>query len=150
MPCVKPISKANHFQRLCQTRWRDSVSYDQDVYAIEAPLYSDKLKIAGRTDVIGKFDNINSVIDYKTSTRPKKPEWVENYWLQLAIYNYMFAEIIRDRKLIPTQLVLLISVEGETEPQIMTQQSSVWVPKALEYVENYYRKKEFTDLAIEA
>jgi genome maintenance exonuclease 1 len=109
-----------------------------DVYALETRLFSDKLKVAGQTDVIGKFDGINSVIDFKTSKRIKEDKWVESYWLQEAMYAYMWAELTRDIALVPRQLVLLISVEHENAPQILVQPASKWISKALEYVENYY------------
>ena len=41
------------------------------VRGIECPLYSDRLRTAGRADVIAEYDNICSVIDFKTSRRAK-------------------------------------------------------------------------------
>ena len=39
------------------------------IYAVEQPLYSDKLKIAGRVDCIAKWDGKISIIDFKTSSK---------------------------------------------------------------------------------
>ena len=41
------------------------------IYSIERPLFSDKLKIAGRVDLIAKYKNQLAVIDFKTSAKPK-------------------------------------------------------------------------------
>lgn len=80
-----------------------------DVYALETPLYSDKLKIAGRCDVIGQFDGVNSVIDFKQANKEKRKEWIHNYFYQTSGYGYMFAERTRRADLIPKQLVIIIS-----------------------------------------
>ena len=53
-------------------------------------LYSDKLKCAGQVDCIAEFDGELSIIDFKTSLKPKKEEWVENYFVQAAFYAAAF------------------------------------------------------------
>ena len=132
-----PKSMPNERQRFGAIR--DIIdSRMQDVYAVEAAMWSDRLKVAGRTDVIGKFDNVNSVIDFKNTKKRKKPEWLTGYWLQEALYNYMFAERTMNRAIIPSQLVLIFSVENENEAVVEKAESKVWIPKALEYVSNYY------------
>ena len=42
------------------------------INAIEAPLYSDQLKVGGRVDVIAEWDGELAVIDFKPSSKPKK------------------------------------------------------------------------------
>lgn len=80
-----------------------------EIYALETPLYSDKLKIAGRCDVIGQFDGVNSVIDFKQANKEKRKDWIHNYFYQTSGYGYMFAERTRRPDLIPKQLVIIIS-----------------------------------------
>ena len=46
------------------------------VYGQELPLYSDHLGVAGRVDCVAEFDGKLSIIDYKTSRRHKKKEWM--------------------------------------------------------------------------
>lgn len=104
-----------------------------NVYAIETALYSDYLKLAGRTDVIGKFDGINSVIDFKTSRKPKKPEWIESYWMQTSGYAIMWSELVPQIELRPKQLVIIISVEHEP-PQVFVQPILPWAKKLQEYL----------------
>lgn len=57
-----------------------------EVWGIEAPVYCRNL-YAGRTDLIGVFAGKSAVIDYKSSKLLKKPEWIENYKMQIAAYN---------------------------------------------------------------
>ena len=49
------------------------------IYAVEAPLYSDKLKVAGRVDLIAEWKGKLSIIDFKTAKKTKKEEWIEAY-----------------------------------------------------------------------
>jgi genome maintenance exonuclease 1 len=65
------------------------------IYAVEQPLYSDKLKIAGRVDCIAKWDGKISIIDFKTSSKEKLEENILNYFLQCAAYAEMFEELTK-------------------------------------------------------
>ena len=62
------------------------------VYAQEAPLYSDHLGLAGRVDCIAEFDGKLSIIDFKTSRKLKKKEWIEGYFIQESAYAIMWEE----------------------------------------------------------
>lgn len=63
-----------------------------NIHFIEQALYSDRLRIAGRVDVIGEFDGILSIIDFKTSTREKYESEIEKYFLQATAYAMMYEE----------------------------------------------------------
>jgi len=109
------------------------------VYAQEAPLYSDHLGVAGRVDCVAEFDGKLSIIDFKTSRKPKKPEWIENYYVQESAYAIMWEE----RTGIPiTQLVTLIAVDDE-EPQVFIEHRDNWTDKLLETINEYKRRKLF-------
>lgn len=83
------------------------------VYLQESALYSKHLEIAGRVDCIGEFDDIPSVIDFKTSTEEKKYEWIEDYFVQETAYGCMFLELYKTRI---QQLVTIIACEdGNTQ-----------------------------------
>ncbi len=62
------------------------------VYATECPLYSDHLQLAGTCDCIAEWDGIPTIIDFKTSKRPKKKVDIPNYFMQLAGYAVMWEE----------------------------------------------------------
>ena len=83
----------------------------------ECPLYSHYLKVAGTVDCIAEWNGKLSIIDFKTSRKPKKLEWIDNYFMQTAAYAVMFEELTEKPI---TDLVILISVDNE-EPQIFTQ-----------------------------
>ena len=95
-----------------------------NIYFQEAPLYSTRLKTAGRVDLIAEFDGKLSIIDFKTSRRPKKPEWIENYYMQEAFYAAAFYE--RTGVAIK-QLVTLVMVDDDY-PQVFIEQPLTWLP----------------------
>jgi len=41
---------------------------------------------AGATDLAGIYEKRESIIDFKQSNKPKKREWIEDYFTQLAAY----------------------------------------------------------------
>ena len=63
-----------------------------EFWGIEVPLYFPKV-YAGTTDCIGIHDNIESIIDFKQTNKPKKREWIEDYFLQLCAYAVAHNEV---------------------------------------------------------
>lgn len=98
-----------------------------NIHAQEIALYSDHLRLAGRVDCIAEFDGKLSIIDFKTSKKPKKKEWIENYFAQAAAYAIMYEE----RTGIPiNRSVIMIAVEGD-DPQIFIERRDNFVPLLL-------------------
>jgi len=62
------------------------------VYMQECPLYSDKLKVAGRVDCIAEFDGKLSIVDFKTAGRVKERSEISSYFMQECAYAIMFEE----------------------------------------------------------
>lgn len=85
-----------------------------NVWFQEAFLYSDRLECAGQVDCIAEFDGELSIVDFKTSRKPKKEEWITNYFIQAAFYAAAFYE--RTGVAIK-QGVIVITVDGD-EPQV--------------------------------
>lgn len=100
-----------------------------NIYGVELPLFSKTLKAAGKTDLIAEYDGIPSVIDFKTSRKIKKPEWIQNYFIQATTYSMMFESLYKIK--IP-QIVILIAVDHEKEPQIFKLNRGDYVNKVLE------------------
>jgi genome maintenance exonuclease 1 len=63
------------------------------IYGMEIGMYSETLGIAGTADCIAEFDGELSIIDYKTSEKPKKREWLEHYFVQAMAYSAMLFEL---------------------------------------------------------
>ncbi len=99
-----------------------------NILGIELPLYSVALKTAGRCDLIAEFDGVPSVIDFKTSRKLKKEEWIESYFLQTTVYSMMFEWIYKIK--IP-QIAILIAVDHEP-PQVFVKERGQYVDRVLE------------------
>jgi len=63
------------------------------VHAVETGLFSDKIRMAGRVDCVADFDGKISIIDFKTSRKPKTIDMIENYFHQTAAYAFMWEEL---------------------------------------------------------
>jgi len=81
------------------------------VHTIESSLWSDSLNLAGRVDCIGKYKGLNAVIDFKTARKPKKKEWIRNYFHQACAYSYMWQERTED---MADHIVILIANDNGT------------------------------------
>jgi len=57
----------------------------EEWYGSEVHLYYPGL-YAGSTDLVGLHDSKESIIDFKQSNRPKRVEWIQDYFLQIAAY----------------------------------------------------------------
>jgi len=111
------------------------------IYLQEAALYSEHLGLAGRVDCVGEFDGVLSIIDFKTSKKIKKKEWITNYFIQEAAYAIMWEE----RTGTPiVNLVTIITVDNEA-PHVFVEHRDNWVPKLLETINEYKRRKIFRD-----
>lgn len=103
------------------------------IYAQEAPLYSTHLGVAGRVDCVAEFDGERSIIDFKTSMKPKKLDWIKNYFMQESAYAIMWEE--RTGQPI-TQLVTIISVDN-AEPQVFIEHRDNWVRPLRDTIKQY-------------
>ena len=61
------------------------LSYVSQYYGSEVTLYYPGL-YAGTTDLVCRHNDIDTIIDFKQSNRPKEEEWIEDYYLQIAAY----------------------------------------------------------------
>ena len=70
----------------------------EEYYGSEVTLYYPGL-YAGSTDLVCKHNGLDTIIDFKQANRPKKLEWIEDYFLQIAAYcmahDYVYQSQIR-------------------------------------------------------
>ena len=112
-----------------------------NIHAQEVTLWSDHLGVAGQVDCVAEFDKKISIVDFKTSSKPKKPEWIHSYYKQAAGYAVMWEE----RTGIPiTQLVVLVMVDGDN-PQIFIEHRDNWTKSLIESID-YYKKEYMNGL----
>ena len=105
------------------------------VRAIEAPLYSDVLRVGGRVDLVAEWDNELAVIDFKTSSKPKKEHWIDNYFMQSSAYAFMFEELTK----IPiNKIVIAIALEN-----LGTQ---IFIKNANDYIQQFIDLRKTYDI----
>ena len=63
-----------------------------EVWGSEVPLYVPKI-YAGTTDVVGVYKSQPCIMDFKQTNKPKKKEWVEDYYLQMTAYALAHNEV---------------------------------------------------------
>lgn len=102
-----------------------------NVYAIEQALYSDKMQVAGRSDLIADWDNEIAVIDYKTSTKEKLEENIQNYFIQGTCYALMFEEITGTPI---NKIVIAIAIEESTKPQIFVKDKNNYITQLMDLI----------------
>lgn len=71
---------------------RDNALKDVEVWGSEVALYMPQM-YAGTTDLVGTYKGQPAIMDFKQSNKPKKEEWVFDYYLQLVAYAEAHNEI---------------------------------------------------------
>jgi hypothetical protein len=103
-----------------------------NIYCIEAPLHSDILKVAGTADCIAEYNGVLSVIDFKTSRKPKREDWIEDYFIQAFFYSAAFFEMTGA---LPEQIVILVAVRNSFEVQVFKKpfkEMDIYIGKLIE------------------
>ena len=109
------------------------------IFGLETALFSRHLGLAGRCDCIAEFDGVPSIIDFKTSRKVKKKEWISNYFAQMSAYAIMFEE----RSGMPiTNTVVVMDVDGH-EPLVFKEHRDNYTELLLNTKAEYDRRKLF-------
>ena len=122
-----------HLAKILFTQAKPMLARINNIHFQEAPLYSHEFAIAGRVDCIAEFDGKLSIIDFKTSSKEKKEEWIEGYLVQETGYAKMYEE----RSGIKVeQIVTLITCQtGDT--QVFVKNPDDYVPLLKDYIREY-------------
>ena len=122
-----------HLAKILFTQAKQMLARINNIHFQGAPLYSHEFAIAGRVDCIAEFDGKLSIIDFKTSSKEKKEEWVEGCFVQETGYAKMYEE----RSGIKVeQIVTLITCQtGDT--QVFIKNPDDYVPLLKDYIAEY-------------
>ena len=107
------------------------------VYATEKRMYSKYLGVAGTVDCVGVWDGRISIIDWKTSAKFKKKEWISSYFMQACAYAIMWEE--RTGQPI-TQLV--VAIAGDAGPQIFTEHRDHWDGQLISVIDDFKSREK--------
>ena len=104
------------------------------VHGLESPLYSHNLQLAGRVDCIAEWDGKLSVIDFKTSAKPKQEKWIQNYFIQETAYAKMFEELTGETI---HAIITMIAVSDGSSQLFIEQPSDRYVDQLQELRSQY-------------
>ena len=108
-----------------------------NIHYIEQALWSERIGLAGRVDLIAEWDGVLSVIDFKTSKKIKKKEDIQDYFAQCTGYAGMYEEHVS----VPVdQIVIVMAVENE-EPLIFIEKTGDHINTLVEHIEFYLNNK---------
>ena len=103
LPSVPPISE--FLFKIAKRK----LNLINNIYALEGPLYSRQLGVAGTVDCIAEYDGELAIIDFKTSKKPKPREWIEHYFVQAMAYGCMLYEM---KNISIKKLVIIMACEN--------------------------------------
>jgi len=146
-PGSNPYSKQSHI--MAKHVIEKGLSNVNEIWGVEVPLYFPGL-YAGTTDGCGLHLNDESILDYKQTNKPKKEEWIEDYYLQLTAYALAHNEVhgtnIRKGVVLmcvsPKMNEQLVVIEDPTYQEFILKPEdfSYWEAKWWDRVEQYYKQ----------
>ena len=110
----------------------------QEIWGSEVTLFYPGL-YAGATDLVGTYDYEDSIIDFKQSNKPKRREWVEDYFMQLGAYAMAHNQVYKTK--ITQGVILMCTPDNYFQKfQIKGKEFIEYQHKFLERVDQYYKK----------
>ena len=110
----------------------------QEIWGSEVTLWYPDL-YAGATDLVGVYDYEDSIIDFKQSNKPKRREWIDDYFMQLAAYAMAHNQIYDTQ--ISQGVILMCTPDNYFQKfQIKGKEFKEYKYKFLERVDKYYRE----------
>jgi len=106
-----------------------------DPIAIQLSIWSDRLKVRGILDCLCFYKGKLTLLDFKNARHEKKPEYVEDYFLQCTLYSMMLFDLLGIQI---KQIALFIGVRDQAFPQVFVRETKDYVKPAIGRVSQYY------------
>jgi len=100
----------------------------------EQTMFSSKFKVAGRCDLIGVYKDKLSVVDFKTTTKTKKEEWIGDYFIQCAAYASMYEEHTGES--VEDIVIMMVAEDGEV--QLFEKKTADYLPQLEVLMDDFY------------
>jgi|TARA_S200002703_G_C3789806_1_gene243735 hypothetical protein len=115
----------------------------QEIWGSEVTLWYPGL-YAGATDLVGVYDYEESIVDFKQSNKPKRKEWIGDYFLQLAAYAMAHNQIYDTG--IRQGVILMCTPDNYFQKfQIKGKEFKNFMYKFLERLDKYYNEIHVRD-----
>ena len=89
-PGSNPYAQQAH--KMAEQVKENAMTDVDEIWGSEINLYHPKI-YAGTTDLVGQYKGQPAIMDFKQTNKPKKAEWVEDYYLQLTAYALAHNEV---------------------------------------------------------
>tara|TARA_R110000824_G_scaffold224990_3_gene412649 strand:+ start:646 stop:1311 length:666 start_codon:yes stop_codon:yes gene_type:complete len=107
-----------------------------NIVALEVPLFSSKIGLAGRVDCVAEYEGELCVIDFKGSTREKENKHIDNYMMQATAYCLLWEDMTGEKI---DKFKILISCEtGIT--QVFSGRPSKWIKPLVEATKYFWKE----------
>jgi hypothetical protein len=134
-PGTNPFSQQSH--KMASIVIAKGMTNVSEVWGSEVPLYFPEL-YAGTTDCVGVHAGDQSILDFKQTNKPKKLEYISDYFLQLTAYALAHNEIHGTN--IRKGVILMCSKDFEyQEFTLEPKDFDYWTEEWCKRVEQYYR-----------
>ena len=111
----------------------------QEIWGSEVVIHYPGL-YAGATDLVGVYDYEDSIIDFKQSNKPKRKEWIEDYFLQLGAYAMAHNHVYETQ--ITQGVILMCTPDNYFQKfQVKGKEFIKYQHQFLERVNKYYETK---------
>ena len=124
--------------RIMFNRMKRPLDRIDNILAQEIALYSDKLATAGRSDVVGEYEGVPSIIDFKGSTKAKKKSYIDGYFMQGTGYALMFEERTGIKI---EQVVILMCGENDFSCQVFKENREKWIEPLKQTIDRFIAKQ---------
>lgn len=144
-PGTNPYSVQSH--KMAKHIIDNGLKNVNEIWGVEVGLYFPGL-YAGTTDCVGVHLNNEAIMDHKQTNKPKKEDWIEDYYLQMAAYalahNEVYGTNIRKGVVFmcvkPPEISPLIWGEPQYQQfELTPSEFDRWAGKWWDRVEQYYR-----------
>lgn len=135
-PGSNPYSKQSH--TMAHTIISQGLSNCPEFWGTEVSLYFPKI-YAGTTDLVGMHNSDEAIMDHKQTNKPKKREWIEDYFLQLTAYANAHNEVYGTK--IRKGVIFMCSKDNQYQEFIVEgNEFDEWSDRWWKRVEEYYTK----------
>ena len=116
----------------------NALNHVDEIWGVETQLYFPGL-YSGTTDLVGMYKGQPAVMDFKQTNKPKKKEWVDDYFLQLTAYILAHNEVYgTDIK--QGHIFMCSRDEQYQQFDLWTHEYDMWTKEWCDRVEDYYKK----------
>lgn len=109
-----------------------------EFWGTEISLYFPEI-YAGTTDLIGVHESVEAIMDHKQTNKPKKREWIDDYFIQTAAYAMAHNEVFNTK--IRKGVIFMCSADNQYQEFVVEgvefdKYTDIWLTR----LEQYYNK----------